>query len=124
MRAYWCLKGHHLTPTLKEISWTRAEWLLQWHPKNGYENILFTDEKIFTTEEQYNCQNDQIYAQMSHEAKEKVPRVQRGHLPSYIMIWCGVSHQGVTPLHFCEKGVEDWCLSVSRGCVTRSCETS
>jgi hypothetical protein len=36
-----------------------------------------------------------------------VPRVQTGHHhPSYIMVWWGVSHQGVNPLHFCEKGVK------------------
>ena len=32
-------------------------------------------------------------------------RVQGGHHPSYIMVWWEVSHQGVTHLHFCKKGV-------------------
>jgi hypothetical protein len=36
---------------LKEIRRTRAERLFQWHAENGNENILFTVEKIFTTEE-------------------------------------------------------------------------
>jgi hypothetical protein len=44
-------KGHILSPALKEIRWTRAECLLQWHAENGNENI-FTDKKIFTIEEQ------------------------------------------------------------------------
>jgi len=35
-----------------------------------------------------------------------VLRVQGAHHPSYVMVWWGVSHQGVTPLHFCEKGVK------------------
>jgi hypothetical protein len=51
-----------------------------------HENILFTDEKIFTIEEQYNCQNDKIHAQTSCKAKEKVSRLQRGHHPSYIIV--------------------------------------
>jgi len=51
-------------------------------------------EKIFTIEEQYIHQNDKIYAQTLCEAKEKVPRVQRGHHPSYVMVWWRVSHQG------------------------------
>ena len=55
VRAYWQLKGHLLTPTLKEIRQTRTEHILQWHAENGHENILFTGEKIFTIEEQYNC---------------------------------------------------------------------
>jgi hypothetical protein len=56
--------------------------------------------------QQYNCQNDKIYAQTSREAKEKIPRVHRSHHPAYVMIWWGVSHHGVTPLHFCKKGVK------------------
>jgi hypothetical protein len=48
MRAYRRSKRHLLTPALKEIRQTRTERLLRWHTKNGHENILFTDEKIFT----------------------------------------------------------------------------
>ena len=96
-------KGHIHTPALKEIQQTKAQHLLKWHTKNRNENI-FMDEKIFTIEEQYNHQDNNIYAQMSHEVKENVLRVQGGHHPSYIMVWWEVSHQGVTHLHFCKKG--------------------
>ena len=105
MRAHGRSMGHLLTPALKEIQRTRAERLLQWHAKNGHENIPFLDEKIFT-EEQYNHQKNKIYAQMSHEVKNNVPRVQRGHHPFCVMVCWGVPHQGVTPLHFCKKGVK------------------
>jgi hypothetical protein len=50
MRAHLRSKGH-LTPALKEIRRIRAKRLLQWQAKNGHENVLFTDEKIFTIEE-------------------------------------------------------------------------
>ena len=33
-------------------------------------------------------------------------RVQGCHHPSYVMVWWKVSHQGVTHLHFCKKGVK------------------
>jgi len=83
MAAYRRSKEHLLTPALKEIRQTRTELFLQWH-----ENIFFMDEKIFTIEEQDNRQNDKMYAQTSCEAKENVPRVQRGHHPSYVMdLW-------------------------------------
>jgi hypothetical protein len=62
MRAHLHSKGHLLTPALKEIRWARAKCLLQWHAKNRHENIFFMDEKIFTIEEQYNNQNNKIYA--------------------------------------------------------------
>ena len=94
MTAYRRSKGHLLTPALKEIRQTRTERLLQWHAENGHENILFTDEKIFTIEAQYNRQNDKIYAQTSCEAKEKVPREQRGHHPSYVMVLSGCPIRG------------------------------
>jgi hypothetical protein len=87
---------------LKEIRQTRAK-RLQRQAENGHENILFTDEKIFTIEEQYNNQNNKIYAQTSLEVLSEGA----GHHPSYVIVWWGVSHQGVTPLHFCEKGVKN-----------------
>jgi hypothetical protein len=103
MRAHLLSKGHLLTPALKEIRRTRAMHLLQWHTKNGHENILFTDKKIFTIKEQYNNQCNNIYFQTSLEVRSEGAG---GHHPSYIMVWWGVSHKGVTPLHFCEKGVK------------------
>jgi hypothetical protein len=71
MRAHLCSKGHLLTPGFKEIPWTRAERFLQWHTKIRHENILFMNEKIFTIEEQYNNQNNKIYAQMSLEVSSE-----------------------------------------------------
>jgi hypothetical protein len=67
MRAHLRSKRHLLIPPLKEIRRTRAESLLQWHAENGHENTLFTDDKFFTIEEQYNNQNKKIYAQTSLE---------------------------------------------------------
>jgi hypothetical protein len=117
MRVHLRPKGHLLNPALKEIWQTRAKRLLQWHAENGHKNIVFMEEKIFTIEEQYNNQYNKIYALMSLQVRSEGAR---GHHPSYVMVRWGVSHQGVTPLHFCEH----WCPCVSRGCATRSCETS
>ena len=102
-------KGHILTPALKEIWWTRAEHLLQWHSESGNKNI-------FTIEEQYNHQNNKIYAQTSREVKEDVLRVHGGHHPSYVMVWWEVSHQGVTHFHFCKKGVKLVSRQIKRTC--------
>lgn len=99
-------KGHLLTPKLKEIRKKRSKKLLEKYGKGRYKKILFTDEKIFNIEEQFNSQNDRIYAKNYREAKEKVPRVERGHYPLSVMVWWGVSYDGVTKIHFCEKGVK------------------
>ena len=97
MTAHLRSKGHLLTPALKDIRWTRAKRLFQWQAENGHKNILFTDEKIFTIEKQYNNQYNKIYAQMSLEVRSQ------GVLRHGLL---GVSHLGMTPLNFCEKGVK------------------
>jgi hypothetical protein len=105
IKAYRRSKRHLFTPALKEIRHTRTERLLQWHAEKGDENSHLKDEKIFTSRSS-TSQNDNIYAQTSREAKENVPKVHRGHHPSYVVVWWRVSRQGVTPLRFCEKGVK------------------
>jgi len=62
LRAHLPSEGHLLTPALKEIWWTRAKHLPQWHAESGHKNILFTDKKIFAIKEQYNKQYSKIYA--------------------------------------------------------------
>lgn len=80
--------------------------MLSLYGKEHYKKILFTDEKIFTVEESFNKQNDRVYARSSKEASELVPRIERGHYPASVMVWWGVTYDGVTSLHFCEKGVK------------------
>ncbi|CAH0402516.1 unnamed protein product [Chilo suppressalis] len=69
-------------------------------------DFFFSDEKNFTVEESYNKQNDKVYAHSSKEASNRIPRVQRGHFPSSLMVWLGVSYWGLAEVHFCEKGVK------------------
>jgi hypothetical protein len=50
--------------------------------------------------------------------------VQRGHHPSYVMIWWGGVQSGGDTSSFLQERCENWCPSVSRACASRSCETS
>jgi hypothetical protein len=68
---------------LKEIRRTRAKRLLQWHAENGHGNFLFTDDKLFTIQEQYNNHYNKIYAQNSLEVRAEGSGV---HHPSYDMV--------------------------------------
>lgn len=106
VRAYRRSTGHFLTPQLKRQRELKCKRLLQRYADNGHRRILFTDEKIFNIEESYNRQNDRVYATSSREAREKVPKLIRGHHPSSVMVWWGVAYDGATKLHFCEKGVK------------------
>ncbi len=105
VRAYWHSTGHFLTAHLKNQSdkSKKPSSVLrrQWPQK-----YPFTDEKVFTIEDSFNCQNDRLYAKNPREAHEKAPRIQRCHHPTSVMVWWGVSYNGTTKLHFCEKGVK------------------
>ena len=103
MRAPLRSKGRLLTAVLKEIRRTRAKRLLQRQAYKGQENILFTGEKIFTIEEQYNNKYNKIYAQKFLEVRSEGAG---GLHPSYVMVWWGGVPSEVTPLHFCDKGVK------------------
>ncbi|CAH1968545.1 unnamed protein product [Acanthoscelides obtectus] len=104
--AYRRRTGQRLTATLRHIRATRSKKLLERYAAGGFRKILFTDEKIFTIEEKFNRQNDKVYARSSQEASEIIPRVERGHHPASVMVWWGVSYEGVTQLHFCKQGVK------------------
>jgi len=103
MRVHRYSKGHILTPALKATRQTIEERLLQWHAKNRHENILFKDKKIFTIEEQYNHQNDEIYVQMSLKVCSEGAGWPSPFLRHGLV---GGVPSGVTHLHFSKKGVK------------------
>jgi len=92
---------------------TSAERLLQWHAENGHENILFKDEKIFTIEEQYNNQNNEIYAQTSLEVRSGSAERPSPFLHHGLV---GGVPSGVTHLHLCKKG-----LKMVSECIKETC---
>ncbi|RVE45972.1 hypothetical protein evm_009375 [Chilo suppressalis] len=81
--------------------------LLKRYAGKRYGVILFSDEKIFIVEESYNKQNDKVYAHRSEEASNRIPRVQRGHFPSSLMVWHWVFQQDSAPAHRA-KSTQDW----------------
>ena len=54
-------------------------------------NILFSDEKIFTVEKSHNSQNDRILAPSSKSISEEEKFVDWVQKPKYLMVWAGVS---------------------------------
>lgn len=98
--------GQLLTASLKKNRVEKSKRLLIKYANDKHKKILFTDEKIFTIQEKFNKQNDRVYARSSAEASEVVRRIEKGHHPASVMVWWGVSYDGITDLHFCEKGVK------------------
>lgn len=106
LAAYKRRTGHFLTDNLKKNRVVKSKQLLKRYAKGGHRKILFTDEIFFTIEQHFNKQNDRIYAHSSKEASQLVDRVQRGHYPTSVMVWWGISYEGVTEPYFCEKGIK------------------
>ncbi|KAA5709031.1 helix-turn-helix domain-containing protein, partial [Klebsiella pneumoniae] len=95
LRAYRRKTGHRLNARLMDLRLKRCRALLKRYAGKKYREILFSDEKFFTVEESYYKQNDKVYAHSSEEASNRIPRVQRGHFPSSLMVWLGVSYWGL-----------------------------
>ena len=75
--------------------------------------MLFTDEKFFTIEEQY---NNRTTGFMLKRPLRCILRVHGCHHPSYVLVSWEVPHQGVTHHHFCKKGVK-----LVSECIKRTC---
>ncbi len=85
--AYRRCISHPLTPRLREICRIHFTALLQRFKDKEYQNILFTDEKIFCIQEKLNHQNDRVYARSCYEDREMMPQVTHmPHTPS-VMVW-------------------------------------
>ena len=70
MRAYKRKKIHFLGEHVKEKRLPRSEGELGWHATSGLENILLSDEKIFTIHEVSNSQKDRIISLTTCSIKE------------------------------------------------------
>lgn len=65
--------------------------------------MLFTDEKIFTIEEEYNSQNTRMYSKYFAELNDNEKFAFHQLHPEYLMVWAGVSCKGKINLIFLEK---------------------
>lgn len=105
-KAYKRRKRHGLTVAQKRKRLDRCKELLRRFTDDSAKSIVFSDEKIFTTEEQFNVQNDRIYAASFHDIPEQMLAVQRFQAPSSIMVWAAVSTRGKFPLIFIKPGLK------------------
>ena len=77
MRSYKGKKVHFLSGPVKEKRLPRCKGELGKHASRGMENILFSDEKIFTIHEASNSQNDRIISPTISSDKEMLRYVPR-----------------------------------------------
>ena len=99
-------KVHHLNASIRKKRVDRSRVLKTRYANRTHENVLFTDEKIFTIEEATNSQNDRILARPSSDIFEDLRFVDRNHHPTSVMVWAGVSRNRRTKLIFVPPGVK------------------
>ena len=99
-------KVHGLTEKAKEKRLVRSKELLERHANGEFENLVFSDEKLFSVEETFNRQNNRIYALSVEDIPEEMRNVERFQHADKVMIWAAVSKKGKFPLVFVEKGIK------------------
>eukprot|EP00800_Vazella_pourtalesii_P015855 TRINITY_DN4383_c0_g1_i5.p1 TRINITY_DN4383_c0_g1~~TRINITY_DN4383_c0_g1_i5.p1 ORF type:complete len:293 (-),score=7.56 TRINITY_DN4383_c0_g1_i5:556-1434(-) len=97
---------HFLSDKIIQKRLVRSKGLLTRLATQQLDNILFSDEKLFTIEEATNEQNDRILAPTSSSIPEKHLYVKRTQKPQSVMVWAGISAKGRTPLIFVPVGVK------------------
>ena len=97
----------HLTDLQKEKRLARAKILLN-KLKAGTDTneIIFSDEKLFTVESIFNRQNDRVLAKSSADIPDSTRSVFRRQKPSSVMVWAAISKTWKSPIIFVPQGAK------------------
>ena len=106
LSSYKRRKVHLISTLVREKRLSRSKGLLKRFANFGLDQVLFSDEKLFTVEEVSNSQNDRILSQSLSTIPDKFRYVKRVQKPLSVMVWAGVSAVGRTPLVFVPPGVK------------------
>jgi hypothetical protein len=106
LKPYKKRKVHGLTDAQKEKRLVRSKQLLERHGSSDLEQLVFSDEKLFSVQEKLNSQNTCIYSLSIEDIPEHLRTVQRFQSEDKVMVWCAVSKKGKFPLVFVESGVK------------------
>ncbi|KAI6658708.1 hypothetical protein LOD99_10966 [Oopsacas minuta] len=106
MRPFKRKRVHHITTLVKANRTSRSKGLLKRNAIHGLKSFLFSDEKLFTSEEATNPQNDRIISSSISTIPEELRYVSRIQKPLSVMVWAGISSIGRTPLIFVPAGVK------------------
>lgn len=103
MKAYKKQKIHGLSMAQKQARLQKCKNILAWHEGD---DIIFSDEKMFTLEDTHNQQNDRVYGKSLKDIPENHLAVERFQNHSAVMVWGAFSRKGKLPLLFIERGVK------------------
>ena len=110
---------HQLTDLQKEKRLARAKILLsKFKDDTGTDEIVFTDEKLFTVEAKFNRQNNRVLAKSSADIEGSSQTVFRRQKSSSVVVWRGISEKWRTSVIFVEHGVKMNTNTYSKGILT------
>lgn len=95
-----------LSETNKQKRCQKAKLLLARARVGEHLMTMFSDEKLFTVETEFNSQNHRVLAKDSQGAVEKGRTIHRVSHPASVMVFGAVCATGKCPLVFVEKGVK------------------
>lgn len=105
-KAFKRCKRAGLTAAQKEKRLERCRILLRRFTDETVENIVFSDEKIFSIEQKLNAQNDRVYAAKLEDIPYHIRTVSQFAQSEGVMIWAAASANVKFPLVFVKKGVK------------------
>lgn len=105
-KPYKIQKVQDLSMRQKQERVKRAKALLQRAAEGRLENIVFTDEKLFTVEQFVNKQNDRVWLPERSRTHADVLTATRRQKSASVMVWAGITRDGRTPLVFVPEGVK------------------
>lgn len=62
---------------------------------NEFKHVIWSDESVFELQQKPNRQNDRVWA----KSGDQVPRIETVKQPAKLMVWGGMTAQGLTELH-------------------------
>lgn len=99
-------KVHDLDERKKKVRLQRSRLLKKRLAASKDTEIVFSDEKLFTVEQVLNSQNDRVWANSRSSIDLDNFHATRTQNPASVMVWCGISPSGRTPLVFLPAGVK------------------
>lgn len=106
MSSYKLQKRQLLSAPTIEKRHTRSRLLLNRIREGTLNNIIFTDEKLFSLQQSHNHQNDRIVARSRETIPGNAGKVFRTQKPASVMVWAAISERGKSPLVFVPQGIK------------------
>lgn len=102
-RAYKIVQEPALTEEQKERRKKFAHWAKNNFNKDDLRKWMFSDEKQFDIDGEYNSQNTRIWASNGTEAKVRGGVKKTRKFPARVMLWLGACSEGLSPLVIFDK---------------------